>query len=421
MGFYNPKIKNEFGCISPSYYNVHFNEPKLDYPSFRVTQPKCGISGSIIVDTPAAQYSFDGGRTWSNSNKVLNIPASINTDNYETMIKNESGCESYQIIVPIYAVYLDPPDFSITKPTCQLGGSISINTIGAEYSFDNGLSWSKSPIATNLDEGNYFIIWKNELGCQSYPVAVYIPKFYLDEPLFIVTQPNCEVLGSVKFTTSAAQYSIDNGGTWFPDPIISNLKPGNYYLKIKDAFGCESNSKYISLSDLNPAPEQPNIYIQQPSSCTSSVGFITVSTNAYQYSFDDGLTWSTNPQVGKTTPGDYFVRIRNSATGCPSTYTIATINPPLDAVKVPTYTVSQPASCANPFGTIKITTLASKYSFDNGVTWKTNSDSENLAVGDYKIKIQNSAGCESEAVFNSNKCTYRYTNYSYIQHYSAKL
>jgi gliding motility-associated-like protein len=398
MGFYNPKIKNEFGCISPSYYNVHFNEPKLDYPSFRVTQPKCGIPGSIIINTPATQYSFDGGRTWSNSNKVLNIPASINTDNYEIMIKNELGCESYEIIVPIYAVYLDPPDFSTTKPTCELGGSITIHTIGAEYSFDNGLTWSKNPTATDLDEGNYFIIWKNELGCQSYPVAVYIPKFYLDEPLFTVTQPNCEVLGTIKVTTSASEYSIDNGKSWALNPIISELEPGNYYLKIKNALGCESNSKYISLNNLNPLPEQPTISVEQPSSCTSVKGTIIVSTNAYQYSFDDGLTWTTNPKATNLIPGTYFVKIKNSATGCPSLSAKTTINLPLDAITTPNYIVTQPISCTNPFGTISITTMASKYSFDNGINWKTNPDSGNLAIGNYKIKIQNSAGCESEAV-----------------------
>ncbi|MHC0441211.1 Ig-like domain-containing protein [Flavobacterium sp. 3-210] len=396
-GYYHPRIKNEAGCLSPLYYSVNFNEPKLSYPTFRVTQPKCGIPGSIIVDTPASQYSFDGGRTWSNSNKVLDIPASVNSDNYEIMIKDETGCESYQIIAPIYPVYLDPPDYSTIKPTCQVGGGISIDPIGAEYSFDNGLTWSKSPIATDLEEGNHFIIMKNELGCQSYPLAVYIPKFYLNEPSFTVIQANCDILGSIKFTTSASEYSIDNGGTWTSNQIFSDLKPGNYYLKIKDSFGCESNSKSITLSDLNPAPVQPRITVEQPSSCTSAVGFIIVNTNAYQYSFDDGLTWGINPQVGLD-PGDYFVKIRNSATGCPSPSTKATINRPLDAVKVPTYTISQPISCTNPFGIITITTLASKYSFDNGTTWKTNPDSGNLAVGNYKIKIQNAAGCESEAV-----------------------
>jgi len=398
IGFYSPKIKNELGCISPTYYDVHFTEPKLSYPTIQVTQPKCGISGSIIIDTSVAQYSFDGGRTWSNSNKILNIPAAAYSRNYEIMIKNELGCMSYGFPLTIYPVYIDTPDYTITKPTCQLGGSISIDPIGAEYSFDNGQTWSKNPIASNLDEGNYFIIIKNQLGCQSYPQAVYIPKFYLDEPSFIVTQPNCEVLGNIKITTPATEYSIDNGNNWFSDPTISNLKSGNYYLKIKNSLGCESESKYISLNDLNPSPEQPNVSVQQPSSCTSAKGTIAILTNAYQYSFDDGLTWTNNPTATNLNPGTYFVKIKNSTTGCPSSSVKTIINTPLDAILPPQYIVSQPNSCTNPFGSIKISTIASKYSFDNGITWKTNSDSGNLAIGNYKIKIQNSAGCESQAI-----------------------
>ncbi|MEN2400522.1 T9SS type B sorting domain-containing protein [Flavobacterium sp. MC2016-06] len=397
-GYYIPKIKTESGCISPSYYNIRFDDPKLSYPTVRVIQPKCGVSGSVIVDTPAAQYSFDGGRTWSNSNQILNIKASTNTSRYYIITKDESGCESYQTVSTIYPVYLDPPDYSTTKPTCQLGGSISIDPIGAEYSFDNGLTWSSNPTATDLEEGNHFIILKNALGCESYPLAVYIPKFYLDEPLFAVTQPNCEGLGSIKVTTPASEYSIDNGINWVSNSTISNLKPGNYYLKIKDSFGCESNSKYISLYDLNPSPEQPNVSVQQPSSCTSPKGIITVSTNAYQYSFDDGLTWTTNSKATDLVSGTYFVKIKNSAAGCPSASTKTIINTPLDAITTPNYIVNQPISCTNPFGTISITTIAAKYSFDNGLSWRTNADSGNLAIGSYMIKIQNSAGCESEAV-----------------------
>ncbi|KAF2330031.1 T9SS type B sorting domain-containing protein [Flavobacterium nitrogenifigens] len=395
LGFYYPKIKNESGCISETLYSVNFTEEYLSNFNIQVTQPTCESKnkGSITIDPLFDQYSFDGGRTWSQYNTATNL----SPGNYSIVVKNNLGCESWWRVATLYDFYLPKPDYTTTPPTCE-GASITIITPAASYSFDNGENWTTNPTAVNLDEGYHFIIVKNELGCQSYPLGVYISKFYLNEPLFTFTQPNCEIFGSIKFTSSASQYSIDNGDTWTTNPLISNLKPGNYYLKIKDEFGCESNSKYISLNDLNPAPEQPNIVVQQPSSCTSAMAYILVTTNAYQYSFDDGITWSTNSQVGKTIPGDYFVRIRNSATGCPSPSTKAIINPALDAVKVPTYTVSQPISCTNPFGTVTITTLASKYSFDNGITWKTSPDSENLAVGNYKIKIQNAAGCESEAV-----------------------
>ncbi len=397
-GFYYPKIKNESGCISPTYYSVNFKEPKLNFPDIRITQPKCGSPGSIIVDTPAAQYSFDGGRTWSNSNKVLNIPASIYSSNYYIITKDETGCESYQVVAPIYPIFIETPEYTTTKPTCEKGGSISIDPIGDEYSFDNGMTWTKNPISTDLDEGIYYIILKNALGCQSYPQAVNISRFYLDEPSITIIQPNCESLGNIKFTSPASEYSIDNGENWSSNPDFSNLKAGDYYLIIRSVLGCESSPKFLSLKDPNPAPQPPGILVSQPSSCTAAKGTITISANAYQYSFDNGTNWTTNNKLTGLNPGNYFVRIKNSATGCPSPAIKVIINPPLDAITNPVYTVSQPTSCTIPFGSITITTPASKYSFDNGISWKTNAVSGNLAIGTYKIKIQNSAGCISDPI-----------------------
>ncbi|MEO6175879.1 MAG: T9SS type B sorting domain-containing protein [Flavobacterium circumlabens] len=398
-GFYDPKIKNESGCTSPTYYSVHFEEPKLIYPDITVTQPKCGSPGTIIVNTPAAQYSFDFGRTWSNSNKVLNIPASIYSENYYIMIKDETGCESYQSVIGIPAIFIETPEYTTTQPTCEKGGSISIDPIGDEYSFDNGMTWTKSPVSTDLDEGTYYIILKNALGCQSYPQPVNISRFYLDEPSIKLTQPNCESLGSIQFTSPAAEYSIDHGENWSSNPVFSNLKAGDYYLIIKSALGCESSPKFLALTDPDPVAKPPGILIQQPSSCTSAKGTITlVSSTAYQYSFDNGTNWTTNNKITGLNAGNYFVRIKNSAKGCPSPAIKVIINAPLDAITNPAYTVTQPTSCINPVGSITITTTASKYSFDDGINWQKNEVSGNLALGIYKIRIQNSAGCISNPV-----------------------
>ncbi|AWK07214.1 hypothetical protein HYN56_24485 [Flavobacterium crocinum] len=396
LGFYYPKIKNEAGCVSQTNYSVNFTEEYLSNFNIQVTQPTCESKnkGSITIDPIFDQYSFDDGRTWSQYNSAINL----SPGNYYIVVKNNLGCQSWWRTVTLYDFYLPRPNYTATPPVCGTGGSITITTPAALYSFDDGISWTTNPTAVNLDEGYYGIKIKNELGCESYPQNIYVPKFYLNTPSYSIIQPNCESLGSITFTTVASEYSIDNGLTWQANATFPNLTADNYYLKIKNELGCESSPKYISLYNSNPSPQQPNVNAQQPSSCTAAKGTITVSTNAYQYSFDNGLTWTTNSKAVNLDPGTYFVKIKNSSTGCPSLATKAIINTPLDAIVAPNYTVSHPVSCNNPFGTITITTIASKYSFDNGLTWKTNSDSGNLAIGNYMIKIQNAAGCESEAV-----------------------
>ncbi len=396
VGFYYPKIKNESGCISETLYSVNFTEEYLSNFNIQITQPTCESKnkGSITIDPLFDQYSFDGGRTWSQYNSSTNLPPS----NYSIVVKNNLGCESWWRVATLYDFYLPRPNYTTTPPICGTGGSITITTPASEYSFDNGETWTTNPTAVNLDEGNYSIKIKNELGCESYQENVYIPKFYLNPPLYSIIQPNCESLGSITFTTTASEYSIDNGNTWKTSSTFPNLTANTYYLKIKSALGCESDSVYISLNNPNPSPLPPDLIVQQPSSCTAAKGTITVTTNAYQYSFDDGLTWTTNSKITNLATGTYYVKIKKSATGCPSASAKAIINPPLDAITNPNYTVSQPLSCTNPFGAITITTPASKYSFDNGLTWNTNAISGNLTVGNYKIKIQNAAGCQSEAV-----------------------
>ncbi|MBF4508019.1 T9SS type B sorting domain-containing protein [Flavobacterium sp. JLP] len=396
VGFYYPKIKNESGCISETLYSVNFTQDYLSNFSIQVTQPTCESKnkGSITIDPLFDQYSFDDGRTWSQYNTATNL----SPGNYSIIVKNNLGCESWWRVATLYSFYLPRPNYTTTPPVCGTGGSITITTPAAFYSFDNGENWTTNPTATNLDEGSYVIKTKNELGCESYTQNIYIPKFYLNPPLYSLVQPNCEALGSITFNTAASEYSIDNGKTWNTSATFSNLTPDNYLLKIKNALGCESNYSSVYLNNVNLPAQKPTVSTQQPSSCTSAKGSISVTTTASFYSFDNGQTWGTNATAANLISGDYFIKIKNSSTGCPSLATKVTINPPLDAIVPPNYTVSQPISCTNPFGSIKITTIAAKYSFDNGLSWITNSESGNLAAGKYKIKIQNSAGCESEAV-----------------------
>lgn len=393
----HPLIKNELGCVSQSSYSINFHVfntvPPLD---LKITQPTCESKnkGSIIINTPAEQYSFDDGRTWSQYNTETNLAPG----NYTVITKNNLGCGTGFAYIQLFPFYLPIPNYTKTNPACGLGGSITITNTAAFYSFDNGETWETNPTKSNLADGNYIIKTKNELGCESYPQYINLPKFYLNQPTNTIIQLNCESLGSITFTTNASQYSIDNGATWGTNPNFSNLVSGNYYLKIKNDLGCESNYKPVTLYNTNLPAQNPTFTIQQPSSCTSSKGKISITTNAYQYSFDNGLSWSTNSTATDLSPGDYFLKIRNGASGCPSETIRATINLPLDAIGIPNYTIKQSTSCTNPFGTINITTIANAYSFDNGLNWSTNPNSGNLPSGQYKIKIKNSAGCESEAV-----------------------
>lgn len=45
----------------------------------------------------------------------------------------------------------------------------------------------------------------------------------------------CGDVGSITITTPASLYSFDDGVTWTTNPTATNLPPGNYIIRTKDA------------------------------------------------------------------------------------------------------------------------------------------------------------------------------------------
>ncbi|KIA85517.1 T9SS type B sorting domain-containing protein [Flavobacterium sp. AED] len=388
-GYYYILIKNNLGCIS-NYQYTYIEPFYLPNPTFTVTQPICGTGGTITITTTAAQYSFDNGTTWTTNPVASNLAAGT----YYILIKNNLGCVSNYQYASINTFYLDNPTFSVVQPTCGTGGTITITTVAAQYSFDNGTTWTTNPVASNLAVGTYYILIKNNLGCVSNYQYVNLNAFYLDNPTYTVVQPSCGIAGSISITTIADQYSFDNGSTWTSNPKAINLLSGYYYIKIKNALGCQSNTQYVYINYSPIIPSAPLVTSIKPTACGTKSGSITITSYAANYSFDNGATWVTTPTLNSLEAGTYLVRTRDNYSGCPSEATTVVLNNLNSLLIAPTYSVVQPTCSIN--GTITITTAASQYSFDNGITFISSNSRSNLSPGIYLIKIKNSDGCISD-------------------------
>ncbi|MBY0487990.1 MAG: T9SS type B sorting domain-containing protein, partial [Flavobacteriaceae bacterium] len=384
-------IKNSAGCVS-NYQYVYINPFYLADPTFTVVQPSCGTGGTISISTTSAEYSFDGGATWTTNPVATNLAAGT----YYIAIKNSLGCVSNYQYAYLYQYYLANPTYTVVQPVCGNTGIISITSSASEYSFDNGVTWTTNSVASNLAPGTYLIKIRNNLGCESNYNYVSLYQSYLPYPTFTSVQPNCSNGGSITITTAAAQYSFDNGTTWTSNPTATNLSSGYYYIKIKNALGCESDSQFVYINSAPNVPLTPTVNVVQPSACGATNGSISVTSFADFYSFDNGLTWSTNQTLGSLAAGTYLVKIKNGTNGCESLATTVILNATTGTIAAPLFTAIQP-TCTNPFGTITITTTAFQYSFDNGITFSTSSSMNNLTAGTYLIKIKNNAGCISTA------------------------
>ncbi|GIZ09959.1 T9SS type B sorting domain-containing protein [Flavobacterium sp. UMI-01] len=398
-GSYSIIIKNSLGCISNTTSAYIYAPPaKPVAPVVKITQPtSCGATdGSITINSMGISYSFNDGNSWTTNPTKLNIGEGTYIVKYKP---TSSSCESLSTIVNLNSgTTIAAPSFTTTQPNCSAPkGTITITTNAATYSFDNGLSYVYGNTKTDLSPGTYFIKIKDASGCISDPATVTISPFSdLPAPLYKVTQPNCsQFTGTISIDTVADLYSFDNGLTFGTSNTKTNLSAGTYDVMIKYHSGCISLSTPVTIDTAPTVPGVPKVIVADPKGCVSSLGTITVSTVANQYSFDDGLSWNTD-NTASLAPGNYLIRIKNT-NGCPSPAFSATINPPENAPSPPSVTVVHPLSCSNPFGSIAITSTAHQYSFDDGQSYSVNPNSGNLAAGTYLIRVKNTNGCESTA------------------------
>lgn len=287
IGTYSVTVTDNFGCSSEVSITILPNQVAV-LPDLLVVQPTCNVStGSITVTSIASEISLDGGITWSTNPQANNLAIGY----YNVRIRTATGCESYNSTVQIVPFFNIQPYYSIQQPTaCGEFGTITITSPGTEFSFDDGLTWSSENVLNNVSPGNYYIRTKDTQGCISNPNLVIVFAQFLNTPDYIFNNPYCGNLGSIIFTTSASEYSIDGGANWQTSNEFTNLSDGSYVLKIKNDLGCTSPNEYVYLTNFENTFTSYSI---DQAGC-NKYATLTITTFAEEYSFDGGLTWTTN-------------------------------------------------------------------------------------------------------------------------------
>lgn len=304
IGTYTVTVTDVFGCTSTGSVTI-LNSQVAAQPNIVVTQPTCSLStGKIEITSPALEYSFDNGSTWS-SNSILN---NVSVGSYIIKIKTIAGCFSYPVTINIFPFLSSFPFYNAVSPSfCGGFGSITITSTAQEYSFDDGVTWSTNNIATNLPSGTYLIRTKDNFGCISNFNSVTLNSEFLAAPLYTFDNPYCGNLGSITITTPAQEYSFDGGTTWQNSNILNNLTDGSYIIKIKDSQGCTSPNVYVYLNALEFTYPQYQI----TNAGCGTYASITITTIGDEYSFDGGITWSTNPTLSNLNGGtNYQLKVR---------------------------------------------------------------------------------------------------------------
>lgn len=181
---------------------------------------------------------------------------------------------------------------------------IYFNGNSATYNVSNSLFLDKN--------GDYTVIAFDNTNCYTSTITI---NSVVQSPSIEITPPTCLSLGSILVTSPANEYSIDNGATWSSNPFFENLLPGGYYVLTRSD-NCTSNLRIAIMPDQPSNLPNPVVTINQPDSC-DDIGSIIINTASDLYSFDNGMTWTTNNSILNTSPGVYYI-LTKDLRGCES-------------------------------------------------------------------------------------------------------
>jgi hypothetical protein len=238
-------------------------------------------------------------------------------------------------------------------------------------------------------------------------------------PTLSTVQPTCTTsTGTITVTAplgATLTYNINNGA-FQSSPAFSNLAPGTYQVRVKNADGCISAPTQAVINAQPQTPAVPTLSAIQPT-CTTATGSITVTAPVgagITYSINNG-TYQAGTTFSNLTPGTYTVRAK-SADGCVSGAAQAIINAQPATPAAPVVSVIQP-TCSNNLGSVTVTSpTGAGYTYNiNGGSFQSSATFNNLAPGTYLVRVKSPDGCTSVAttvVLNTPECSTSYCTYT---------
>ena len=205
-----------------------------------------------------------------------------------------------------------------------------------EYSIDNGVTFSNSPIFNNLSSGNYDISVR-EAGttdCLAYSTAaINAPSAPVIENIITNDVTNCgaddgqlEIIATGNFL----EYSIDNGATYSVSPVFNGLSSGNYDIAVREVGTSDCIAYSTAAINAPSAPVIENITTIDVTNCGADDGQLEIiaTGNFLEYSIDEGITYFETPVFNDLGAGNYEIVVREVGTTECLAYSTATINAP---------------------------------------------------------------------------------------------
>ncbi|NVO10127.1 MAG: T9SS type A sorting domain-containing protein [Bacteroidales bacterium] len=420
-GLYNFRITDGNSCTRDFQHNLPDDgSPAITLNSNTKTLCPGGSDGSINLSVdqgvlPYNVYLLNGSteldaRNYPTKPSEINF-TDLNENKYSVKIIDGNGCqviEQYDVESPLQIA----ATATATNIACYNGsnGSAMLTVSGGTSPYQ--IKWVNSSnqqigagsSIENLSAGYYAYQVNDNHGCSylggSNSISINAPSAPLKASINTISNVLCYKGqdGAVQLTPQGGwgnyRFSIDLGTSWKVSPNFTKLKAGDYRFLLSDNLGC-TDTIDAKVNDGTPL----NIYIDELYDVTcygTSTGKLTLSASggggSYNFSVNDGLTYTSNRYFTGLAYGDYPLRVKD-INGCEGS-SKQKIEQPLPLVA----SINQIANtaCDKSIGSATAIatggTLPYSYRWSNG---QLKDKAVNLAYGSYSVEITDKNGCKN--------------------------
>ncbi|MBK8884444.1 MAG: SprB repeat-containing protein [Bacteroidales bacterium] len=382
------------------------------------------VNMTITAGTAPFGISWTGPDSFTATTEDI---GSLSAGYYAVNVLDTKGCTSSANITLTQPPVLNGSAAG-TNITCFGASDGTITISGAvggagthEFSVSGGGSWQASPNFTGLAPGTYNVIMRdatNPTCMLTLNGALLITQPAVLNATVVSTDVNCFGANNGSIVISSPTggygtygYSINGGTTWQGSGNFTNLVPGNYNVRIRDAVNTACDIPLTSLTIAQPVILSATVNSTNISCFGSTDGSITVSAAAgghgtYEYSINGGGSWQNTGSFINLAPGTYNVQIRDAAyTGCYIVLNNALIvsQPAVLAASVASTNIT--CNGAND-GIISITAPTGgygtyEYTIDGGTVWQGAGLFNALVPGTYDVRIRDAAHTACEIILNA--------------------
>jgi hypothetical protein len=225
------------------------------------------------------------------------------------------------------------------------------------------------------------------MGCDS---TVVLDLFAYENPLATI-----QVSGALCPTASPSLAVSFDGGfvQWsngFSGPVLDNVVAGEYFATITSDQGC--TQVLSTIIEETPIPVINNIEISPPDSCQGISGKISIDSESYLYSLDNGDNWHNN-SIPVHSPGEYFLSVASLDKACVWDEFMPITIPKAPGIFIDNVIAADNTNCITPNGFIEFLMSAEndvflEYSIDNGNTFFQEPFFDQLSGGKFNLQVR---------------------------------